>query len=106
MKPEAQLSEMILCGNDENCQHKTAVLIEKCSRHDAHNCSFAFHKDETNGCACCQGDEALFWIDGENNAFVDSGGEMLVTVQGKELRFSVICCPSCGMKFLRTDKDE
>lgn len=55
--------------------------------------------DENVGCDCCQGDEALHWADDENNAFVDSRGDMLVTVQGKTMRFKVKSCPNCGKKF-------
>lgn len=54
---------------------------------------------QLHGCNCCQGDEALYWKDDENNAFVDSKGEMLVTVKGKEMRFKIKCCPNCGREF-------
>lgn len=55
------------------------------------------------GCDCCQGDEALFWKDNENNAFVDSKGKMMVTVGGKTMRFSVKYCPNCERKFAREE---
>ena len=51
------------------------------------------------GCNCCNGDEALFWKDNENNAFVDRNGEMLVTVKDHTMRFKVKCCPNCGRKY-------
>lgn len=51
------------------------------------------------GCDCCQGDIPLLWKDEKNNAFVDSNGEIMVTVNGKEMRFSVHYCPCCGRKF-------
>lgn len=55
--------------------------------------------EENASCECCQGDEALYWKDNENNAFVDSKGEMLVTVKGKEMRFKIKCCQNCGREF-------
>lgn len=51
------------------------------------------------GCDCCKGDEALWWDDEENNVFVDSKGDMLVTVKGKTVGFKVKCCPNCGKAF-------
>lgn len=50
-------------------------------------------------CNYCNGDEAVFWQDDDNNAFVDSKGEMLVTVNGYEVNFDVQCCPMCGRRF-------
>jgi len=55
--------------------------------------------DENADCDCCQGDEALYWADDENNAFVDSRGDVLVTVKGMTMRYKVKCCPNCGKKF-------
>lgn len=52
-----------------------------------------------DGCECCLGDEALFWRDDENNAFVDNKGEILVTVKNRDMRFKVKFCPSCGHRF-------
>lgn len=57
--------------------------------------------DENAGCDCCQGDEALYWADDENNAFVDSRGDVLVTVKGITMRYKVKCCPNCGKEFTR-----
>lgn len=54
---------------------------------------------EADGCECCVGDEALYWKDDENNAFVDSKGEVFVTVKDHIIRFQVKCCPNCGHKF-------
>ncbi len=51
------------------------------------------------GCDCCMGDVALYWRDGQNNAFVDSKGEILVTAKDKTMRFMVKYCPNCGRKF-------
>ena len=53
------------------------------------------------GCSCCEGDDPLFLMDDQNNAFVDSRGEVLVTAKDKTLRFKVDCCPKCGRKFGR-----
>lgn len=50
-------------------------------------------------CDYCQGDEAVFWLDEENNAFVDSRGEMMVTAKDRTICFKVKYCPMCGMKF-------
>lgn len=52
-----------------------------------------------DGCSCCSGDEALFWKDDQNCAFVDSTGEIMVVVRDKAMRFKVDCCPKCGRKF-------
>lgn len=64
--------------------------------------SFRFYSKEkrNHGCDCCQGDEALYWKDNENNAFVDSKGEILTTVKGMTMRYKVKCCPSCGKEFV------
>lgn len=51
------------------------------------------------GCGCCLGDEPLFWEDDENCAFVDSKGEVLVTVKDHIMRFKVKYCPNCGHEF-------
>ena len=51
------------------------------------------------GCDCCLGDEAVYWQDNENNAFVDSKGEMSIMVKDKLMRFKVKFCPCCGKKF-------
>ena len=50
-------------------------------------------------CNYCNGDEPIMWIDNENNAFIDSKGEMLVTAHDKTIRFKVKCCPMCGKNF-------
>ena len=51
-------------------------------------------------CNCCNGDEAVFWKDESNHAFVDSNGNMLVTAHGKEADFRVPFCPMCGRPFV------
>jgi hypothetical protein len=60
---------------------------------------FCFIKE--GRCECCNGDKALYWKDDENNAFVDSKGEMLITVKDKTIRYKVKYCPNCGNKFNR-----
>ncbi len=50
-------------------------------------------------CDYCNGDVAIFWQNEMNNAFIDSEGEMMVTVDGQCIRFNVNCCPMCGRKF-------
>lgn len=53
----------------------------------------------TKGCDCCLGDNAIYWQDNENNAFVDSKGEMMVMVKDRLIRFKVKYCPNCGTAF-------
>lgn len=53
----------------------------------------------SDSCDCCMGDEALFWKDEYNNAFIDSKGEIMVTVKDNIMRFKVDFCPKCGKKF-------
>jgi hypothetical protein len=50
-------------------------------------------------CNYCNGDEAVFWQDNMNNAFIDSHGEMLVTAKDRTIRFKVNRCTMCGRKF-------
>lgn len=40
-------------------------------------------------CNCCIGDEAIYWKDNENNAFIDSKDEMTVMVKDKLIRFKL-----------------
>ncbi|WP_097005266.1 hypothetical protein [Lacrimispora amygdalina] len=54
---------------------------------------------EEDDCECCNSDEALYWEDNKNNAFVHSKEEILVTVKGETMRYKVKCCPNCGKKF-------
>lgn len=56
-------------------------------------------KANADGCDCCKGDAALFWLDNENNAFVDNEGEMLITAKDRNIRFKVNFCPNCGREF-------
>jgi len=53
-------------------------------------------------CDFCEGDEALYYQDGENCAFVDSHGEVMVVVNGHILQFKVDHCPKCGRRFGKT----
>lgn len=50
-------------------------------------------------CNFCGGDEAVYYQDENNCAFVDSKGEMLVVANGQEVRFQVDRCPKCGRLF-------
>ena len=50
-------------------------------------------------CNYCYGDEAIMWLDDQNNAFVDSAGEMSVMAHDKLIRFNVRHCPMCGRLF-------
>lgn len=50
-------------------------------------------------CEYCCGDTPVFWVDDQNNAFVDKTGDMFITIKDKSLRFKVDFCPKCGRKF-------
>lgn len=50
-------------------------------------------------CNCCHGDMALHYQNENNSVFIDSKGEMMVTVAGNTLRFNVERCPRCGHMF-------
>lgn len=52
------------------------------------------------GCEVCDGDEAVFLQDENNNAFVDSKGNMDAMVRGCVITFKVQHCPVCGRRFL------
>lgn len=54
---------------------------------------------ENDGCNCCNGDEALFYQNGDTNAFIDSKGNIDVMIDGATMRFSVKRCPNCGREF-------
>ncbi len=54
---------------------------------------------EAMGCECCSADNAVYRKDNDNNAFVDSNGEMLVTINDHSMRFKIKYCPVCGRKF-------
>ena len=91
-------NELILCTGSENCEYRTGVLNDRCSRQDFQNCSLAIQRDEAGGCSCCQGDEALFWRD-DIGVFVHENGDIMIVVQDKEFHFRVNCCPNCGAEF-------
>lgn len=58
-------------------------------------------KKETSvksGCSCCDTNEALWFLDDENSAFVDEHGAAKVTVNGKTVSFQVKYCPNCGRR--------
>lgn len=50
-------------------------------------------------CGCCHGDRAILWVDEYDNVFIDSKGEMAVTVNGATVTFKVNFCPMCGYRF-------
>lgn len=54
---------------------------------------------ENDGCNCCNGDEALFYQNGDTNAFIDSKGNVDVMIDGATMRFIVKNCPNCGRVF-------
>lgn len=52
------------------------------------------------GCDCCAGDLALFHDEQTGNfAFIDSKGNLFISVNGQEIEFKVDYCPNCGRKF-------
>lgn len=53
-----------------------------------------------HNCPYCRGDEALFWHDSDKNAFIDSNGNMLITLDGHNVEFQVDYCPKCGRPFV------
>lgn len=61
---------------------------------------------EKDGCSCCHGDEAVYYRDNENNAFIDHTGEMLVTAHDHTIRFHVDRCPKCGFVFATVSTQE
>lgn len=56
---------------------------------------------ENDGCNCCNGDEALFYQNGDTNAFIDSKGNIDVMIDGATMRFTVNNCPNCGRAFVK-----
>lgn len=54
---------------------------------------------ENCGCPCCMGDQAVYWQNISNNAFVDAKGEIAVTVKDQILKWKLHYCPNCGRKF-------
>ena len=54
---------------------------------------------ENDGCNCCNGDEALFYQNGDTNAFIDSKGNVDIMIDGATMRFTVKNCPNCGRAF-------
>lgn len=58
-----------------------------------------FVYEQVTGCDCCLGVKPLYWKDNENNAFVDSGGQILATIKDHTARFKVKYCPNCGRMF-------
>ena len=54
-----------------------------------------------DGCSCCNSLESLVWKDDQNNAFIDSSGEMTVMVKDYLMRFKADYCPHCGRRFNR-----
>lgn len=55
--------------------------------------------EDKTGCDYCAGDEPVIYKDSDNCVFVDSKGELLVSVKGYIMRGHVDYCPKCGRKF-------
>lgn len=78
--------------------HKWQAVV--CAKMDETVDCFEIHTP----CNVCHGDEAVFWRDSHNNAFVSRTGKMLVTVDSHEIEFYVDRCPKCGKKLFNNDK--
>lgn len=57
-------------------------------------------RDDDTFCNYCDGDEALFYKNNDNCAFVDSKGRVLVCANGESMEFQVKYCPACGKEFI------
>lgn len=66
--------------------------------HNNGNCKQCLQGKNT-GCDCCAGDEPVIYKDSDNCVFVDSKGELFVSVKGHIIRGHVDYCPKCGRKF-------
>lgn len=60
--------------------------------------SIMFNED---GCFCCNSLRSLVRKDDQNNAFIDSNGEITVMVKDHFMRFNANYCPHCGRRFNR-----
>lgn len=85
---ENPMMEDLVNGGEKSVEH----LQNLCDRLDQ-----IIH--ENDGCNCCNGDEALFYQNGDTNAFIDSKGNVDVMIDGATMRFTVKNCPNCGRVF-------
>lgn len=85
---ENPMMEDLVNGGEKSVEH----LQNLCDRLDQ-----IIH--ENDGCNCCNGDEALFYQNGDTNAFIDSKGNVDVMIDGATMRFTVKNCPNCGRAF-------
>ncbi len=85
---ENPMMEDLVNGGEKSVEH----LQNLCDRLDQ-----IIH--ENDGCNCCNGDEALFYQNGDTNAFIDSKGNVDVMIDGATMRFTVNNCPNCGRAF-------
>lgn len=97
---------MVICVSSEKCSFKMKGEPVECGKQEPRDCKYAVCRGTAGGCECCGGDMALFWRDKENNAFIDSKGEILVTVRGQEMFFKVHRCPNCGYVFPKQVQNE
>lgn len=85
---ENPMMEDLVNGGEKSVEH----LQNLCDRLDQ-----IIH--ENDGCNCCNGDEALFYQNGDTNAFIDSKGNVDIMIDGATMRFTVNNCPNCGRAF-------
>lgn len=85
---ENPMMEDLVNGGEKSVEH----LQNLCDRLDQ-----IIH--ENDGCNCCNGDEALFYQNGDTNAFIDSKGNVDVMIDGATMSFTVKNCPNCGRAF-------
>lgn len=91
---------LITDEQDKGCEDNEIYLNNMCiPLYNIEKGYKVFPEENTNGCNCCLGDKPLYWMDNENNAFVDNKGEVMVTVKDRLMRFKVKYCPNCGKKF-------
>ena len=85
---ENPMMEDLVNGGEKSVEH----LQNLCDKLDQ-----IIHENDV--CNCCNGDEALFYQNGDTNAFIDSKGNVDVMIDGATMRFTVKNCPNCGRVF-------
>lgn len=55
--------------------------------------------ENKNDCNYCVGDDPIYYKDNDNCAFIDTRGELYMSISGKIARCKVEFCPKCGRKF-------
>ena len=79
------------CANKEGWYDKYDVETDLISKEEYD----ALAANNFGRCNYCYGDEAILWIDDQNNAFIDSAGEMTVMAKRKALRLTARLAMLC-----------